>query len=333
MLNKLTLAIKTVSPVKMATIALATMMLVTGCDSDSLSEIAKEIEDEIKGNTPFTLNFAAKSAGDLVVCNSVYDNFGSADDGLNSISISDLRFYISNVKFYDADNKELTIELDDNDFQRNSDQGFVGLVDLTSNTSGACADEALGGTERTNASISGTLIAATLADGTAAKVSFDVGVPQAVMKDVIATNSQEDAPTPLNEMYWSWASGYRHLVMNFTIENSAEEAGKGLVHIGSRNCGGDGLLALEEKDSCDEVNTPTVSFTNFDLANDTIVLDIDELLKNVQFSASGGDEVVPTVACHSSPMQADCAAIFENIGLDITDGTADADTNSVFTKE
>jgi len=305
-------------------VTIASTFILAGCGSDSESTIDQGTEEQ---NTPFTLDFIAKSAGETVGCDTTYNNFGTQE--LHSISVSDLRFYVSNIKFYNEANEEVTVELDDNEFQLHSEQGFVGLVDLTSNTEGACADEALGGTERTNSGISGTIIAG---KGTVASVSFDVGVPQAVMKDVIATNTQEDAPTPLNEMYWSWASGYRHFLMNFTIENSVELAGKGAIHLGSRNCGGDGLLALEEKDTCDSVNTPHVIIDSFNPVIDTVVLDIDAMLTNVQFAITG-DEIVPTVNCHSSPMQVDCAALFENFGLDIADGSADADANLVFIKE
>ncbi|MDO6489007.1 metallo-mystery pair system four-Cys motif protein [Colwellia sp. 6_MG-2023] len=303
----------------------ASVVLLAGCGSSSESTVDTGTPTE--ENTPFTLDFTAKSAGETVACDTSHNQFGTEE--LHAISVSDLRFYISNLKFYNENNEEISAELDANDFQRHSEQGFVGLIDFTSNTAGACTDDALGGTERTNTAISGTIIGGT---GTVNSVSFDVGVPQAVMKDVIATNTQEDAPTPLNELYWSWASGYRHFVMNFTIENTEEVEGKGLIHLGSRDCGGDGLLALEEKDTCDFVNTPKVTLDNFNPVNDVVVLDIDAMLNNVQFSATG-DEVTPTVSCHSNPTQTDCTALFENFGLDITDGSADADANLVFIKE
>ncbi|MBU2894766.1 metallo-mystery pair system four-Cys motif protein [Colwellia sp. D2M02] len=303
-------------------LSLISAALLAGCGSDSSSDIT---DSNLNKSAPFTLSFAAKSAGELVTCDSNHNQFGT--EALHSVSVSDLRFYVSNIKFYNQNNEEVAAELNENDFQRHSEQGFVGLIDLTSNVSGACTDEALGGTERVNNGISGTLL-----DENVTRVSFDVGVPQAVMKEVIATNTQEDAPTPLNEMYWSWASGYRHFVMNFTISNSLDEAGKGLIHLGSRNCGGDGLLALEEKDTCGAVNTPTVTISDFNPTQNTIVIDLDALLQNVKFSATG-DETTPTVSCHSSPMQSDCAAIFENFGLSLVDGSADADTNLVFIKE
>ena len=314
MLATFTSKIKSTLPLTFASI-----FLLASCGSGS--------DSSVEENTPFTLNFKAKSAGETITCDNVHNNFGTEE--LHAISVSDLRFYVSNIKFFNENDEELNVELDSNAFQRHSEQGFVGLVDLTSNISGACTDDALGGTERTNSGISGTIIAGS---GTVSSVSFNVGVPQAVMKDVIATNSQEDAPTPLNEMYWSWASGYRHFLMNFTIENTGDVAGKGLVHLGSRNCGGDGLLALEEKDSCDFVNTPQVSIKNFNPTNDVIVLDIDALLNNVKFAATG-EEVTPTVSCHSSPAQTDCLALFENFGIDMLDGSADADANLVFIKE
>lgn len=300
-------------------ITFTSIFLLAGCGSGS--------ESSVEENIPFTLDFTAKSAGEAISCDTSHNQFGTQE--LHAISVSDLRFYVSNIQFYNVNNEEISVELDANDFQLHNEQGFVGLVDLTSNVSGACADEALGGTERTNSGISGTIIGG---KGTVDHISFDVGVPQAVMKDVIATNTQEDAPTPLNELYWSWASGYRHFLMNFTIENTAGVTGKGLVHLGSRNCGGDGLLALEEKDTCDSINTPKVNLSNFNPVNDTVVLNIDAMLNNVQFAATA-NETTPTVSCHSNPAQTDCTAVFENFGLDINDGSANADANLVFIKE
>ena len=103
------------------------MVLLAGCGSDS--------ESSVQENTPFSLNFIAKSAGETVTCDNSHNQFGT--DELHAIAISDLRFYVSNIKFYNENNEEVSIELASNDFQRQSEQGFVGLIDLTSNTSGA----------------------------------------------------------------------------------------------------------------------------------------------------------------------------------------------------
>ena len=48
-----------------------------------------------------------------------------------------------------------------------------------------------------------------------AAVSFDIGVPQKLMQALIGAHTEESVPSPLNEMYWNWASGYCHFVFNF----------------------------------------------------------------------------------------------------------------------
>lgn len=306
--------------------ALLVSLGLVGCGSDSSSETTDV-------GQAFSLNFAAKSGAQDVSCDTLLTGFGNDQD--HSVRVSDLRFYVSNIKFYDLNGVEIDTELDSNEFQINHEDGFVGLIDFTSNDSGACADTSLSGTARTNYSITGQSL-----DTGIRSVSFDIGVPQAVMKSVINSYSLEDAPTPLNEMYWSWASGYRHFVLNFQIEDINGVNGQGNVHLGSRDCGGDGLLALSDQDSCDYVNTAKVMLDDFDPSIDSVVIDLDELLQGVSFASSAGHteshtaEVTsgPGVNCHSSPTQADCHSIFSNLGVDMADGSASSVNNGVFIK-
>lgn len=325
--------INKVSQLMVASLATAALF---GCDSSSSSN-----ERPVEQATPFQLNFTAMAGGETVSCDTQLSGFGM--HGHHMIGVSDLRFYVSNIKFYNQDNELIDLTLDDNDFQLNHEAGFVALVDLTSNTSGTCDVEGEG-TERTNSVISGSVM-----DTNVSSIAFDIGVPQAVMKQVIATTSAEDAPSPLNEMHWSWASGYRHLVLNFKIEDMQAMQGDGFVHIGSRGCGDDGLLALENKDQCDFVNSPTVMIENFDLFNESVVLDLSQILSGLMFtthdmdghgehSDHSDDETtmaMPAVSCHSAPssMQPDCGPIFTNLGLTAEDGTASAASNAAFGKQ
>ncbi|MDO6718514.1 metallo-mystery pair system four-Cys motif protein [Psychrosphaera sp. 1_MG-2023] len=309
---------------------IATMALLSGCSSDSGTE------DELT-MTPFTINFSAMSGDQNVDCDAMVSGFGN--EGHYSIGVSDLRFYVSNIELFDQYGEKIEASFDSNEFQLNHDLGFVGLVDLTSNSSGKCTSDAIPnseGTARTNNVMTGKMI-----DTGVNKITFDIGVPQAIMKEVIATQSAEDAPSPLNEMYWSWASGYRHFVMNFAIESMMGNTGEGYIHIGSRGCGDDSLLALENKEKCDFVNTPKVEITDFEPNMDTVVIRIDKLLDQLSFApamSSHGDHTAdtemmdsPSVTCHSaSPeMQPDCAAIFQNLGLSTDDGSSSSDTNQV----
>lgn len=299
-------------------------VLLAGCDGG---------DTDAPEPTAFSLSFAATADGKEVGCTDTITGVGP--DGKHSVGVSDLRFYVSNLRFIDADGGAIELTLDENDFQYTSAAGSVALIDLTSNTEGSCSDSSVAfaeGTARTNAAITGKTLVANVAS-----VSFDVGVPQAVMKDVLANNTPEGAPSPLNEMYWSWATGYRHFVMNFTVKTDAAEEGDGYMHIGSRNCGPADGLALEDRDTCEFVNTPSVSLPDFDLAKGAVVVDVKKVVAGLDFVAPIYDtetfEVIgegPGVECHSSPMQPDCEPIFASFGINASTGAADASANLAF---
>jgi uncharacterized repeat protein (TIGR04052 family) len=281
---------------------------------------------------PFVLRFAALSNGQAVTCTTPVSGLGPA--GSDTVGLSDLRFYVSDLRFLDADGQAIALTLDSNEFQYQSDLGSVSLVDLTDNAEGSCADTAIAqgeGTARRHEAITGALV------GEASRVEFSIGVPQQLMKQTIASSTPEGAPSPLNEMYWNWASGYRHFVMNFTIESGAAEAGAGYVHVGSRNCGPEDGLALEDRDACEFVNTPAVVLDGLNLATDVVAIDVPSLLSGIDFVSPIYDTTTfdvigegPGVECHSSPAQPDCAGIFSNLGLDMASGQASASSNAVF---
>jgi len=311
-------------------LAAATMLLAACSDGDHASTVAVETK-------PFKLAFKAVVDNEEIDCGSVIPGLGPNND--TSISVSDVRFFVSGLTFYDQQGEIIESSLDTNEFQYNSDVGSVGLVDLTSNNQGSCNSEGIEfgeGTARVNHYITGH----THSEQAISSVSFDVGVPQALMKSVIATNTAEDAPSPLGELYWSWASGYRHFVVNFAVIDKAQERGEGFLHIGSRGCGDSGLLALENKQQCDRLNTPAVHVTDFNPAKQTIIVDIKAALKDITFVREIREPKAPYtliganpgVACHSTPVQRqpDCGPIFANLGLDMASGMSKAVNNIVF---
>ncbi|MGE0398234.1 MAG: MbnP family copper-binding protein [Kofleriaceae bacterium] len=299
------------------------MAALVGCGDDG-----KEIRD-------FNATFEARVGTTPVTCDAVISGLGPA--GQHQIGASDLRFYVSNIMLHDHDGGEHPLELDANEFQYTSAAGSVALIDLTGNTSGTCANSAIAfaeGTARTNNTITGTVL-----DGDFHGISFDVGVPQAVMKDVIATKSAEAAPSPLGEMTWGWAGGYRHLVFNFTVMAPGGEHGEGYLHIGSRDCGADGQNALEAQEECGRIYTPKVDVA-FEEGN-TIVFDIKPLLASLDFVSPIYDPMTfeqigegPGVECHSAPEgQPDCSPILQSLGLDVTTGVANPAANMAFETE
>ena len=75
-----------------------------------------------------------------------------------NVEVSDLRFYVSNLRFFDAGGEQLTVELDENEFQYVDASGNAVLVDLTGTDAGACSGDGITfpeGTARTNAVVTG----------------------------------------------------------------------------------------------------------------------------------------------------------------------------------
>lgn len=281
----------------------------------------------------FRLSFAAQADGKPVDCNTEIAGLGP--DGSVRVGLSDLRFYVSNLELWDAAGAKVATTLDENAFQYRNGQDHVTLIDLTGNTDGTCAGTAVAfaeGTARTNAIIAGTTVTEKVK-----RITFDVGVPQAMMKNVIKGGTVEAAPSPSNEMYWSWATGYRHFVLNVAVTTPGGK-GDGYLHVGSRDCGPEGGLALDERERCGFVNTPKVSLDVESFGKDVVAIDLRSIFADLDFKAPIYDpetfEVIGEgtgVECHSSPMQPDCPAIFSRFGVDIATGAAAATSNVLFT--
>lgn len=272
----------------------------------------------------FALRFAAMDGSAEVGCGD--DIGGVGPGGASSIEISDLRFYVSNIRFSTA-NGEVAADLDENEFQYTDTAGSVALIDLTDTAAGACSGAGITfpeGTARMNDVVTGTV------DGTEITgVSFEVGLPQALMKSTLANHTAEDAPSPLAEMHWSWAFAYRFFVMNAVI-NDGTSTGEGYLHIGSTDCGGDGTRAMTDRDTCGNVNTARVTLTSFDPAADTVAVDVRQLLSGLDFEVSTEEVTYAGLECHSSPGQPDCSTLFSNFGINIDTGNSNAGANRVF---
>lgn len=137
--------------------------------------------------TPFELRFAATANGKEVGCTDKISGVGPA--GHHHIGLRDLRFYVSNVRLLDAGGNPVPFTLDENEFQYKGDAGSVALINLSGNTEGTCAGAAIAvpeGTARTHRAITGTTLTKNVAS-----VTFDLGVPQPLMKATIAKNTTE----------------------------------------------------------------------------------------------------------------------------------------------
>ena len=276
----------------------------------------------------FSLRFSPFYGDTPLTCGQAVTGLGAS--GMVRIEPSDLRFYISKLEFLGEDGGVVASELDTNEFQYRDATGEVALVDLTDASAGACAGTGLTfpeGTARTHAAVTGRTVVADVH-----AVRFEVGLPQPLMKTVLARHTAEDAPSPLNEMHWSWAYAYRHFVFNFSLADDGV-AGEGYVHVGSVDCGGDGVRALTDRATCGKVNAAKVELQEFHLPNASVGVDVGALLDGLDLrvaQTATSAVMVPGVACHSSPEQPHCAPLFSKLGLDMSDGTARASNNVVF---
>lgn len=308
---------------RLAALALLPVSQLLGCGS---SDDDAKSGDDAAPMTAFELKFALEVDGKAVGCTDDLSGFGPM--GSHHVGINDARFYVSNLTFRDASGAPLDVTLDQNEFQLVSADGTVSLVDLTGVGDGTCTASSVAyaeGTARTHAAITGKSRVSKIAS-----VSFDVGVPQILMKKTIAGYTPEGAPSPLSEMYWNWNSGYRHFVFNFSVKDGAGKNGEGYVHVGSRDCAAmDTGKALTDRDACTYVNTPKVDLPGFDVTKHTVGIDVRRLLKGIDFVSPVYDpttfEVIgegPGVECHSSPMQPDCGNVFANVGLALDSGVS-----------
>lgn len=296
-----------------------------------MAEMAKPVAPA--DPVPFTLTFEATDGTTPADCSTVFRGLGLT--GSISVGINDLRFYVSDIVFSTEDGTSLPATLAANAFQLTLPEGAVALVDLTGNTEGTCAPGSIQfgeGTARVNAQVTGMnpLPGAT-------QITFRIGVPQAVMQAVIGAHTDADAPSPLAEMYWNWAMGYRHFVLNHTVDVADGTFGEGYLHIGSMGCGPMQGKALADRPRCDFVNTALVRLPMKADGTLAIAVDLRAVLSGYVYNAPIYDMATgkvigegPGTSCHSGPDQPDCDVLFETFGLSRMTGDASGLADRVF---
>jgi uncharacterized repeat protein (TIGR04052 family) len=152
-----------------------------------------------------------------------------------------------------------------------------------------------------------------------------VGVP-------FAQNHQDPtvAPAPLNStaMFWNWQGGYKFIKFDTTSSgistdkpaapNAMGPVTRYSVHLGSTACAGDSKT--QAPSACQNPNRMTVRLNQFDLAKNTVVVDMGAVLAqaNVDVNAKG-----TSPGCMSFLKDADCPPVMNALGL-AYDGVAAA---------
>jgi uncharacterized repeat protein (TIGR04052 family) len=264
-------------------------------------------------NSPKTaqvsLNFAAQINGQPFACGQRYDGVGTTR---SSITPSDFRMYVSEVKLLRQDGSAVPVQLAQDGIWQHQN---VALIDFENGT-GPCRN----GTTATNTAVRGQVPA-----GDYVGVELTVGVP-------FAQNHQDPtvAPAPLNStaMFWNWQGGYKFIKFDTTSSgistdkpaapNAMGPVTRYSVHLGSTACAGDSKT--QAPSACQNPNRMTVRLNPFDLAKNTVVVDMGAVLAqaNVDVNAKG-----TSPGCMSFPKDADCTPVMNALGL-AYDGVAAA---------
>lgn len=250
-----------------------------------------------------TIRFAAKVGNQPFSCGSTYRLGKPATEQ----TLSDFRFYVSEVALIDAQGKTVPVTLvQDGKWQYQN----VALLDFENKT-GACAN----GTTEMRDRVIGTV-----RKGNYTGLKFTLGVP-------FALNHEDStlAPSPLNltALWWNWQFGYKFAridLQNPTMEsigNQQKRQGHGgeassgfLIHLGSTACQAE--TTSEKPTRCSYANRATVVLTRFDPAKNIVVADLARLVATSNLSQN---QPKTGPGCMSEPNDRDCSGIMANLGL------------------
>lgn len=242
----------------------------------------------------------------------------------------DIRFFISNVLLWDAAGNAVPLVMTEGANQSKN----VALMDFGRNT-GTVATPSCTTAYKTN--ITGNVV-----PGTYTAISFTLGVPVRSADLTTKLNhgaaspaqaaSGVAAPNPLPAMdittnpgmQWSWASGRKFTKIEFKTNTPANKFASGAVstnavfniHLGSTGCSGNPVTGNET--ACTNPNRLGVKLSSFNVASDTVKLDLAALFANSDTTYEGGG--APGCMSGVSPMDPECPGIFKALGLSVANG-------------
>lgn len=216
--------------------------------------------------------------------------------------LSDARLYLGEVALIDAAGKRVPLSIPDGPWQ----SGGVALIDFE-NAAGACR-----GTQATNTRVVGTVPA-----GRYSGLSFTIGVPVPLNH-----TSHVTAPPPLDSvaMSWSWQAGRKFLKIELdpaggvSRPKGARPSSSWYLHLGSTGCVGD--PSHGEAVACSRPNRILVEFPAFDTRTQQVAVDLLPLFAATDITLDQGG----APGCMSGVDDADCPAVFRQLGLDLSSG-------------
>ena len=209
---------------------------------------------------------------------------------VGGIALTDLRFYVHDIRLVTADNDERRLTLVDDPLWQSPE---VALLDFESGE-GRCTN----GTKQVNDVIRGR---APPGDYTGLK--FRVGVPEHLNH---ADPLRAEAPLGYSFMHWHWQTGYKFLRAGLASEDDGF-----WIHVGSSRCERTGNAS-----GCRAANRPAVVLSPYLPGKDVVEMDLQELVNGIDF-----DDGRPS-DCSSGPAETECQMPFAALGLDFSTGDA-----------
>ncbi len=213
----------------------------------------------------------------------------SCDEPAGAVSMTDLRFYVYDLRLLATDGHEIPIALRPDEFWQT---GAVALLDFE-NGQGAC----INGSERMN-----TIIRGRYESSEVRGLSFRIGVPESLNHEDALTAM---APLNFTDMHWHWASGYKFL------RAGVETATDGFwIHLGSSRCEG----TIGDIQGCRAANRPEVVIATFTPGQDHVTIDLGDLFSGIDFGDGRKSD------CSSGPAESTCVAPFDALGINFESG-------------
>lgn len=289
-----------------STLALSGLATLAACGGGGGSSATAPAGTPQTATRAFGIQFAATENGQAVSCTRSMSTLGSAPV---AAQLSDLRFYVSDVRLVDAQGKEVPLTLTVNDATRAFQSSEVALISLVNNPTGnqgACVQTALYDT-----------LQGTAPEGTYTGVKMTLGMSEAA-NHVDPTAAATPEPLKNTAMNWSWTSGRKFVKIEVNPNNGvvrpapAAPATTWNFHLGSTGCtvpaGG-----TQDQATCTSRNTATVSVSGFNPSTDRLSLNLNSLFQSTNVSLDQGG----AVGCMSGSTDADCPTIFGVMGLTI----------------
>lgn len=264
----------------------------SACGSESNNQL-EETGDLLPVDKSVEIQFAARAGSEDILCQKMENVLAGTSNA--HPEFTDVRMYISEISLVNSEGETVLVTLDqDQKWQYQN----VALLDFEDGT-GSCAN----GNSDTNSTVKGTV-----PEGVYTGIKFTLGVPAELNHLGI---DGDDAVSPLDTMgmNWSWQNGHKHLRMDVKGWN---------IHIGTTGC--EVVDADTEVVDCASArnNRPVYQFDNFNAATETIVLDYLQLV--AQSDIAVNQENTP-IGCMSAGSDADCAGVFNNLGLALATGS------------